>query len=153
MSHLCTMHRPPPSCERTGGDHFGERNSWRVETTPFSPPSKHQQHLSLSLHPVGEGDTFEESTFHVTPPVSHEEGGVQHLSFLRFMLERDTTRTRLQSGDLFSGRRGHTVAVLSAEDQITDQKTVLCCISCLLYRWSKVSQCHLRKAAHPSHRF
>lgn len=31
------MHRPPPSCERTGGDHFGERNSWRVETTPFSP--------------------------------------------------------------------------------------------------------------------
>lgn len=55
MSHLCTMHRPPPSCERTGGDHFGERNSWRVETTPFSPPSKHQQHLSLSLHPAGGG--------------------------------------------------------------------------------------------------
>lgn len=40
------------------------------------------------------------------------------------------------------------VAVFSAEDQIADQKTVLCCISCLLSRWSKVSQCHLGKAAH-----
>lgn len=40
MSHLCTMHRPPLSKERTGGDHFGERNSWRVEKTPISPPFK-----------------------------------------------------------------------------------------------------------------
>lgn len=40
MSHLCTMHRPPLSKERTGGDHFGERNSWRVEKTLISPPFK-----------------------------------------------------------------------------------------------------------------
>lgn len=36
-------------------------------------------------------------------PVSHEEGGVQHLSLLRFMLERHTTCRRriLRSSDLF----------------------------------------------------
>lgn len=51
------MHRPPLSKERTGGDHFGERNLWRVEKTNISPPSKHQP----------QGDTFEESTFHHTP--------------------------------------------------------------------------------------
>ncbi|KAL7394239.1 hypothetical protein ABVT39_022858 [Epinephelus coioides] len=133
MSHLCTMHRPPLSKERTGGDHFGERNSWRVEKTPISPPFKAPTTPQPFPPPSsGRGTPFEQSTFHVTPPVSHEEGGVQHLSLLRFMLERHTTRRRrsLRTGDLFSGQCGHTVS--SMEDRITDQNTVLCCISCPL---------------------
>ena len=48
--------------------------------------------------------------------------------------ERATCRRRiLRSGDLFSGPCGHTIAVSSMEDRITDQKMVLCCISCLLH--------------------
>lgn len=126
---------------------FGERNSWRVETTSIWPPSKHQQHLSPLPPPCDGrgGGTFEESTFNVTPPVSHAEGGVQHLSLLRFMLERHTTcrRRSLRSGDLFSGPNGLTVTASSMEDQITGQKMVLCRISCLLHSWSKESQCPL----------
>ncbi|KAF1387696.1 hypothetical protein PFLUV_G00082640 [Perca fluviatilis] len=60
------MHRPPPSKERTGGDHFGERNSRRVEKTPTSPPSKHQPQ-PLPPPSGDRGTSFEESTFHITP--------------------------------------------------------------------------------------
>lgn len=69
MSHLCTMHRPPLSKERTGGDHFGERNSWRVEKTPSSRPLQSTDNTSASPStPRWQGGgTFEESTFHVTP--------------------------------------------------------------------------------------
>lgn len=34
---------------------LGREISWRVEKTPISPPSKHQQHLSLPLHFVVAG--------------------------------------------------------------------------------------------------
>lgn len=64
------MHRPPPSYERTGGDHFGERNSWRVETTPSLLPFKAPttpQHVPPPCGCKGGGGTFEESTFHITP--------------------------------------------------------------------------------------
>ncbi|KAK5862537.1 hypothetical protein PBY51_017922 [Eleginops maclovinus] len=44
---------------------------------------------------------------------------------------RDTQKQK-PSDDLFSGQGGRTVTVSSPEDQITDQKTVLCCTSCLL---------------------
>lgn len=64
MSHLCTMHRPPLSKERTGGDYiWGEDFMQGGEDTHLAP-SKHRQHLSLSLHPCdgggGEGTPFEE---------------------------------------------------------------------------------------------
>lgn len=138
MSHLCTMHRPPLSKERTGGDYiWGEEFMQGGEDTHLAP-SKHRQHLSLSLHPCdggGGGHLLRREHLPLHSPVSHEEGGVQHLSLLRFMLERHTTRRRrvLRSGDLFSGQSGHTGTVSSVEDRIRDQKTVLCCISGLLY--------------------
>lgn len=39
---------------------------------------------SSTLRWQGREDTSEESTFQRHSPVSHEEGGVQHLSLLRF---------------------------------------------------------------------
>lgn len=57
-------------------------------------------------------------------------------------MERHTTRRRRRKSqwliDLFSGQGGHTAAVSSMEDQITDLETVLCCISCLLYSWMEL---------------
>lgn len=72
-------------------------------------PLKHLQHLSPSLPPPcgGSGMTLRRAPSNFTPPLSHKEGGVQHLSLLRFMLERRV------SGDLFSGRR---VATRSESD-------------------------------------
>lgn len=96
---------------------------------PFKAPTTPQPPPPLCC---GRGTPFEESTFHVTPPVAHEEG-VQHLSLLRFMLKRDTQHTEGESCSVMSGRCGHTVPVFSVEDGLTDQTAVLCSISCLLY--------------------
>lgn len=116
---------------------------------------------AVFLHPAGgRGTPFEESTFHVTPPpflTKEEEFSPYPSSGLCW---RDTQHVEgeacARSDDLFSGRCGHTVAVSSVEDRITDQKTlVLCCISCLLYsrELRVLVPAHLRKAAHPSHLF
>lgn len=117
---------------------FGERNSCRVEKTPISPLQSTDNTSASPSIPVmvgGGGHLLRREHLPLHSPVSHEEGGVQHLSLLRFMLERHTTRRRrvLRSGDLFSGQSGHTGTVSSVEDRIRDQKTVLCCISGLLY--------------------
>lgn len=114
---------------------FGERISCRVEKTPISPLQSTDNTSASPSTPVmaaaGRGHLLRREHLPLHSPVSHEEGGVQHLSLLRFMLERHTTRRRrvLRSGDRFSGQSGHTVAVSSVEDRIRDQKTVLCCIS------------------------
>lgn len=116
-------------------------------------PSKHQEHLSLSLRPVWLEYTFEESTFHLTPQflTNKEESSTYPSSGLCW---RDTIRRRrnLRLGDLFSGQSVAPQSVSSMEDQITDQKTVLRRISFLLYSQSLITvPAHLRKAAHPSH--
>lgn len=144
MSHLCTMHHPPRSCERTGGDHFGERNSWRVETAPSLPLLKHLQHLSLSLHLCGgSGITFEESTFNFTP---------------QFLTKEEEFSTYPSSGlcwrDIYRVTYFQVSVRPHSQDQISDRKAVFCYISCLLCRWSKQSvtvSAHLGKAAHPSY--
>lgn len=90
---------------------FGERNSWRVETTSISPPFKSTNNNLSPLPPPCDGrggGTFEESTFNVTPPVSHAEGGVQHLSLLRFMLEEKPTVGR----PIFRSEWPHSHSVL-----------------------------------------
>lgn len=68
MSHLCTMHRPPLSCERTGEETtLGRAVLGRVETTPFSPLQSTNNTSACPSTLRWHGDTFEESTFHVTP--------------------------------------------------------------------------------------
>lgn len=137
MSHLCTMHCPPLSKEWTGGAHFGERNSWRLAhpSCPFKAPTTPQPHPPPCGRRVG-GHLFRREHLPRHSPVSHEEGGDQHLSLLGFKLERRTTCTRriLRWGDLFSGQCPNTLS--SVEDQITDQKTEFCCNSGLLHSWS-----------------
>lgn len=138
ISALCIALPRPKT--RTGGDHFGERNSWRVETTPISPPSKHQQHLSLFLHPMmaGGGDTFEESTFHVTPQflTQKEEFSTYPSSGLCW---RDTQHVE---GEACGWATYFQVSVATPLQcppwRIGSQakKRVLCCISCVLYSWS-----------------
>ena len=96
--------------------------------TPSLAPSKHRQHLSLSLHSaVAEGGgTFEESTFHFTPSFSRrkEEFSTYPSSGLCW---RDTQHVEGEAcgrATYFSGQSGHTDAVSSTEDLITHQKTV-----------------------------
>ncbi|KAI9532335.1 hypothetical protein NQZ68_033276 [Dissostichus eleginoides] len=110
------MHRPPLSKERTGGDHFGERNLWRVEKTNISPPSKHQP----------QGDTFEESTFHHTPQFV-----TKTREFSTYPSSETLNTQKALRRPIFRSVWLHSRSVLP-EDQITDQKTVLCCTSCLL---------------------
>lgn len=120
-----------------GGEEFMEGG----EDTHLTP-SKHRSQLSLSLHASQwQGDTSEESTFHFTPPFLTKKEEFSTYSSSGFLLERHTTCRRRRKSqwliDLFSGQGGHTAAVSSVEDQITDL-TVLCCISCLLYSWMEL---------------
>lgn len=126
MSHLCTMHRPPLSKERTGGDHFGERNSWRVEKTPISPlqSTDNTSASPCTLWWRGGGDTFEERTPSTSLPSFSRRRRSSALIPPQVYVGDTTCRRRIpRSGDLFSGQCGNTVAVSSVEDRITDQRT------------------------------
>lgn len=130
------------------GIHWGRR---RCPSRPIKTPATPQPlppPCVAGVHLWGE---------HLPPhsTISHEQGGVKHLSLFRFVLERHIIRRRKSPwlGDLFSGQSGPTVTVSSKEDQITDQKMVLGRISFLLDFWRLriTVRAHLRKAAHPSH--
>lgn len=140
MSHFCTMHRPPLSKEWTGGDHFGERNSWRLAqpSCPFKAPTTPQPHPPPCGRGLGVGGhLLGENTFHVTPQflTKKEEFSTYPSSGLSW---RDKQHAQGES----CGRVTYfqvsvqTDTVSSVEDQITDQKTELCCNSGLLHSWS-----------------
>lgn len=112
------MHRPPLSKERTGGGHFGEKNSWRWArpSCPFRAPTTPQPRPPLCGGMVGGGGGHLLRREHLPchSPVSHEEGGVKHLPLPRFTLERQTTCARriLRWDGLFSGHCPHSRSVL-----------------------------------------
>lgn len=145
------MHRPPQSKERTSGDHFGERNSRRVEETPISPlqstdntsasPStfwwrgggtplrrQHLPHHSQFLTKKEEFSTYPSSGLYRRD--THAEG------------ESCTRATYFQVSVA-------TQSVSSVEDWITDLKTVLCCISSLLYGAKSLSARSSQKGCTP----
>lgn len=116
----------------------GIHGGWRKHPSrPFKAPTTPQP-LPPPCGGRG-GDTFEDLPRH--SPVPHkEEGGVQHLSLLRFTLERHTTCRRriLRPGDLFSGQSQRPPW------RIGSQTRRRCFVeSGLLYSQSEESQCPL----------
>lgn len=104
ISALCIALPCPPI--RTGGDHFGERNSQRVKTNPyctFKAPTTPQP-----LPPLcgGWGQISLRRAPFTSLPVSLTAGGVQHLQPHRFMVKQHTISRRrsLHSGCLFRFR-------------------------------------------------
>lgn len=132
MSHLCTMHHPPLSCERTGGDHFwGGRNSWRVATAPFHPfeaPTTPQPVPPSTLR--WQWDDFEESTFKLHSPTFSQ----RRRSSARIAPQVYVGEARIW-WPIFRSACGRAVRIRSLT-----RKRCICYNSCLLGRWSKASQ-------------
>lgn len=151
ISALCIT--PPEGLKQTTFWGRGVHGGWRRHTShPFKAPIATQL---LPPRPTVAGGHLWGEHLPLHSPVSYKERGVQHLFLLRFKLERHTTRRGRRRRreiqwliDLFSGQSGHTAAVSSMEDQIPDSKTLLCCVSCLLYSWTELRvlvSAHFRK--------
>lgn len=140
--HVASLHYASPSPGPVRGlaeTTFGERNSRRVETTPsFTPFEAPTTPQPVPPPSRWQRDNYWGEHLQLHSPVSHE-GGVQHLSLLRFMLER------LVSGDLFSGQCvGHTVRIRSMTGKQSFVTSPVCS--------ADGAKCHnLGKAAHPSY--
>lgn len=133
MSHLCTMHRPPPSKEWTGGDHFGEFMEVGTPTLPLQSTGSTSASPSTLWWPGG--DTFKGGdTLHVTVLFEEEEFSTHRSSGLCF---RDRQHVRAEFCSrvaYFLGLCPHSGLVLCRGFK-PDQKMLLCGTSGHLCRW------------------